>query len=224
MAPVQKRKTLPLLAAGLAGLMALSGCATDGAYSGMDVGVGYYGGGGYYDPWYGPAGYGPSGYGYGGWYDDYYYPGNGYYVYDRRGARHRWSDSQRSYWERRREAHRGDRDGNWRDGDRGNRPGWQGRPNGNWQGRPRDGQADAGRGDGRRTWGGTRGQWRNDGAANSGEPQRRSWQGSGAPSAAPPSAPPTVRGEGGNRSWGRGGGRGDGDGGSGAHTGPRYRR
>ncbi|MDR2836959.1 MAG: hypothetical protein LBV49_00030 [Azonexus sp.] len=63
----------------------LSGCVADG-YGG--IGIGY--GGGYY------------GGGYFGWYDDFYYPGSGYYVYDRHGARHPWNDGQRRYWEGRR--------------------------------------------------------------------------------------------------------------------------
>src|SRR3546814_1750331 len=43
---------------------------------------------------------------YGGWYDGYYYPGSGYYVYNRSGHRQRWSEGQRRYWEGRREARR----------------------------------------------------------------------------------------------------------------------
>lgn len=103
----KRRIPLKLILAGLASTVVLGGCATDGyGYGGMSMGSGYYGGGPYYDPYYGPAGY--YGGGYGGWYNDYYYPGRGYYVYDRRGSRHRWSDSQRAYWERRRE--------NWKNG------------------------------------------------------------------------------------------------------------
>jgi len=34
-----------------------------------------------------------------GWYDGYYYPGSGYYVYDQHRNAHRWSDAQRRYWE-----------------------------------------------------------------------------------------------------------------------------
>jgi hypothetical protein len=92
----------------------LSGCAY-GPYGGLGVGVGYgngydrYYGNGYYGGGYpyGYAGYNsPYGYGYGspyyGWYDGYYYPGTGYYVYDRYRNRTRWSDAQRRYWERRR--------------------------------------------------------------------------------------------------------------------------
>ena len=33
-----------------------------------------------------------------GWYDGFYYPGTGYYIYDRRGTRHRWSTRYRDYW------------------------------------------------------------------------------------------------------------------------------
>jgi hypothetical protein len=108
----------------------LSGCATyglGGGYGGYGgyggVSVGY--GNGYYDPYYDGygsryAGYGygsPYGYGYGspygyggygygspyfGWYDNFYYPGVGYYVYNRSGNRYRWTDAQRRYWESRR--------------------------------------------------------------------------------------------------------------------------
>lgn len=118
MAPVAfKKNKIALLAAGLAGLLTLGGCATDGyGYGGVDVGYpGYAYNDGYYDGYYGPAGY--YGGGYGGWYNDFYYPGGGYYVYDRRGARHRWTDQQRSYWQQHRQDHRGD--------DRGPNNGWQ---------------------------------------------------------------------------------------------------
>jgi len=83
-----------LMAAGLVGIMALTGCGYGDGYGGMAIGAGY--GGGYYDGY----GYGPGGYG--GWYDDFYYPGSGCYVYDRAGTRHRWNDRQRGYWEGRR--------------------------------------------------------------------------------------------------------------------------
>lgn len=129
------RRTLAALA--LASGLALGGCAYDDGYGygGVSVGTGYYGGygGGYYDPYWGPANY-PGGY---GWYDGFYYPGNGYYVYDRGGRRHRWSDGQRRYWEGRRGREWRDRGRNW---DRDGRPDWRGndgRP-GNWA-RPRPG-------------------------------------------------------------------------------------
>ena len=95
--------------------VALSGCAYgDYGYGGLGVGLGYgdgYYGNGYYGANYGPyGGYGayPGYYGglgsYYGWYDDYYYPGTGYYVYDSYRRPHMWSDSQRSYWTRRRQS------------------------------------------------------------------------------------------------------------------------
>ncbi len=83
----------PLRTAALAAVAA-SACraaAYNGLYSGVGVGVGN----GYYDPYYGSGygyGYGAGypGYGYGsgfnsywGWNDGFYYPGTGYYVYDR---------------------------------------------------------------------------------------------------------------------------------------------
>lgn len=84
----------------LAATLALGACSTyDGyGYSGVSVGYGSYGG--YASPYY-------------GWYDGFYYPGTGYYVYDRYGSRHRWGDRHRRYWESR----RGDRRvrDNWSD-------------------------------------------------------------------------------------------------------------
>lgn len=82
------RNMILIAAAGLG----LTACGyNDGyGYGGLSVG---YGGGGYYRPYYGS---------YYGWYDDYYYPGIGFYIYDRRGYRHRWSDRHRRYWEGRR--------------------------------------------------------------------------------------------------------------------------
>lgn len=95
-------------AALLASSLALGGCMDDGyGYGGVNVG---YGPPGYYD--YGDYGYAPY-----GWYDGYYYPGNGYWLYDRGGSRHRWNDGHRRYWEQRR-AHSRD----WRGPS--NRP-WQ---------------------------------------------------------------------------------------------------
>jgi hypothetical protein len=56
--------------------------------------------------YYGRHGYAGASIGYAspyyGWYDDYYYPGVGAYVYERSGVRHRWNDSQRRYWQSRR--------------------------------------------------------------------------------------------------------------------------
>lgn len=97
-------------------------CTEDGyGYSGVSVGyssAGYYDG---YDPYYR---YGPSSYF--GWYGDYYYPGTGYYVYDRYRRPHRWNDGQRRYWYDRGREWRGDRRENWRgfDNRRGERRDW----------------------------------------------------------------------------------------------------
>lgn len=93
------------LAMTAAAAAALAGCTTYG-YDGVStrVSVGYGSGyGGYYgDPY--------SRNPYYGWYDGYYYPGAGYYVYDRYGSRHRWSDRHRQHWERYR---RHDARANW---------------------------------------------------------------------------------------------------------------
>ena len=79
--------------------LGLVGCSSyyDGyGYNRVSVGLGSYGS--YYQPYY-------------GWYDGYYYPGTGYYIYDRYGSRYRWGDRYRNYWESRRPS-RGYRD-NW---------------------------------------------------------------------------------------------------------------
>jgi hypothetical protein len=87
---------IPFISLAAAGALALGGCA----YGGYGVGLGY--GGGYGSGYYGDYGYGPYGYGYGspyyGWYDDFYYPGAGVYVYDSYRRPHMWNDRQRSYW------------------------------------------------------------------------------------------------------------------------------
>lgn len=109
----------PLRAAAIAAAaLGLSAC---GANYGFGIGTP-----GYYDPYYGgygyksgygynvgyggysPYGYSPygysrygSGYGYSpyfGWHDGYYYPGTGYYVYDRYRRPYRWSGTQERYW------------------------------------------------------------------------------------------------------------------------------
>lgn len=84
------------LALGAALLAGLGACADD--YAG-GYGRGYYGA---VAPYY-------------GWYGDYYYPGTGYYVYDRYRVARRWSDRDRDYWSARRNGWRGGpvRD-NWR--------------------------------------------------------------------------------------------------------------
>jgi hypothetical protein len=100
----------------VAATVTLAGCAYDGyGYGGVSVGYndGYYYDD-YYDPYYGGYGYYDSWYGapYYGWYNGFYYPGIGIYIYDRHGKRHRWNDHHRRHWEgRRRGNHPGQ--GNW---------------------------------------------------------------------------------------------------------------
>jgi hypothetical protein len=63
---------------------------------------------------------------YWGWYDDYYYPGTGFYVYNNHRRRIRWNDDQRRYWEARHSGWRGPNGSirrNWRDFNRTRGPG-----------------------------------------------------------------------------------------------------
>ena len=93
----------------LTAAVGLTGCASYGygggyGYNGVSVGISS----GYYDPYYGygydiPVYRYGGGYPYYGWYDGFYYPGTGYYVYDRYRRPHRWSDRHRRYWTTRRE-------------------------------------------------------------------------------------------------------------------------
>ena len=80
-----------------AATLGLGGCVAYDEYgyptSSVSVGVGYG------DPYY-------------GWYDDRYYPGAGYYVYDRYGDRYYISDRHRDYWWARR-AHNRNYAYNW---------------------------------------------------------------------------------------------------------------
>lgn len=90
---------LPAIALALAATLGLSACYEDGyGYGGLSVGYG--------DGYYGRPYYGGYGYPYYGWYDGFYYPGTGYYVYDRYRRAHRWTDAQRNYWEWRRKGSR----------------------------------------------------------------------------------------------------------------------
>ena len=90
----------------LAATASLGACSTYGGHGRTYASIGYSSGGHYpYSSRYSP-------YDYYGWYGDYYYPGTGYYVFDRSGHRHRWNDSQRRYWEGRRGDRRGQRE-NW---------------------------------------------------------------------------------------------------------------
>nr|MBP6379102.1 hypothetical protein [Sphingorhabdus sp.] len=176
----------------------------------------------YYDCDY-RGGFYNIGYG-GGWYQDYWYPGYGFYIFDRGGRRYNMHDNHRRYWAGRRHEwyreHHRNRDGH--DGRRGheNRRNYNGGANGNigWpeqhggrveDRRPREGyrdpnavsngQPDVGQRDRRRE--GRRSEGRGE--------RRRDWQqnGQGAvqqvPPVATPQAQPPARGDRG--SWRRGG-------------------
>jgi len=119
----------PAFLAGAA--LSLGGCM----YGGLGVGIsdGYYGdgyvNGGYVNGRYNCDPYSPfdtyyacdSGYGFanigfgGGWYDRYYYPGYGRFVFDNRGYRHAMKNHHRRHWAKKRAEHgthharRGDR-------------------------------------------------------------------------------------------------------------------
>jgi len=94
----------------LGAAIGLSACTTGlgyGPYGGSGVSVGINSG--YYDPYYDGYGYGygysRAGYGYTpywGWYDGFYYPGTGYYVYDRYRRPRHWTEAERRYWNEKR--------------------------------------------------------------------------------------------------------------------------
>lgn len=156
---MSKRFTRPLaIAFGALATTMLSGCYDGGVY-----GAGYasrgdcaarYGDGWYnydghaYDDGYGYDCYDASDYGGGfvqigfggGWYDNYYYPGHGLWMFDRYRNRYPLRDHYLNYWGGRRAwwKHHGKRG----DG-KPHRPGWQ---------RDRDHDDDRGRGDGRPYW------------------------------------------------------------------------
>ncbi|MCC2979260.1 hypothetical protein [Sphingomonas sp. IC4-52] len=92
-----KRFSLIALISGLA--FGTAACTDGYGYGGASLG---YGSAYYADPYYADAGWGGYGPGYGstfGWYNDFYYPGTGVYVYDRFRRPHRWNDAQRRYWQ-----------------------------------------------------------------------------------------------------------------------------
>ena len=83
----------------LAASAGLAACTSYGPYGGSSVGVGVgygsgyggYGGYGYGSPYY-------ASYPYYGWYDGFYYPGAGYWLYDPWGHRHPITKRQSDYW------------------------------------------------------------------------------------------------------------------------------
>jgi hypothetical protein len=193
------RLSVLLLGSGLT----LGACAYDDGYGYGGVSARYGGGYGsgwcdpYFDDCYGAA-YDP----WFGWYDGYYYPGWGYYVYDRYRRPYAWNDYQRRYWESRR-YHWRDRDWNdprwerwdhwddrdwrrdrrWRGRD-GDRRRWRDRRRGDWNGgagpataggdaAPRS-SGEAFQRESGRDWSGARSGARESGARSSG----RAWRGS----------------------------------------------
>ena len=89
-------------------------CSPYSGYGSYGLGYGGYGGYDRYGFPVGGYGYGSRyGYGYGsrygcmdpyfGWNNGYYYPGTGYYVYDRYRRPYVWTDEQRRYWSERRQ-------------------------------------------------------------------------------------------------------------------------
>jgi len=148
-----KKRLLAIAALGMG--TALAGCTGMGdyGYGGVGYASDYYGGG------YGGAGYGTGYYGsglgtgyygggLGGWYNDFYYPGTGVYVFDRGGRRSQWNDGQRRYWQNRGQQGRpgygrpnGVNPPRWNGGRPGVRPdGQHGRPGQGWNGGRPDGQ------------------------------------------------------------------------------------
>ena len=115
---------IPFISLLAASSLALGGCAYNGLGMGLGYGYGDYGYGygnygyssyGYYgSPYYSRLGYGSPYYGLGsygswygspwGWYDNFYYPGTGIYVYDVYRRPYVWTDSQKRYWTTRRQA------------------------------------------------------------------------------------------------------------------------
>lgn len=159
----------------IAATAALGACTAYDGYGGTRVSVGYSSGG-YYP-------YGYSRYPYYGWYDGFYYPGTGYYIYDDYGRRYRWSDRHRHYWEGRRGhyrdhhdnwgGYRRDRDGRYRDRDYRND-----QRRGEWRRSPDDprsvtGERRSDRGEARAERRSNRGEARSERRSNRGEARNR---------------------------------------------------
>jgi hypothetical protein len=190
------------------GAATLGGCAySDGYGYGYGVSAGYGTRGGGCDPYYG-CDYGYGGYddyGYGdpwyGWYNGFYYPGIGIYIFDQWGRRYRWNDDYRRYWEGRRGHYQGR---NWNDRQWERWDGYRNRGSqgatpdrGNWQDRRgraqyRDNRSSA------EPWNEHQGQWR--------QRSTQAPQSAQQPQSAQPAQPAYPRGN-----WG-GGRRGGGEG------------
>lgn len=122
MTKISKKLALRL-AALCAVTIGLSGCTYGMGLGYYDDGYAYYDCDPYsqFDSYYAcDNGYGFYNIGFGGgWYDSYWYPGYGYYIFDNYGRRHNMGDHHRRYWGERRQQwsreHRG-RDGRHRGG------------------------------------------------------------------------------------------------------------
>ena len=80
-----------------AAALSVSACASaDGLYGGGDVGYGY----GYDNFDCAPYGYSYGGLGYCGWYNGFFYPGYGAFVFDRDHHQHRMTGDQHNYFSR----------------------------------------------------------------------------------------------------------------------------
>ena len=129
---VKGSKSLLKAAVLLAASAGLSGCvydvglgyASDSYYNDGYASNGYYNDGygcdpyGRYDAYYDcdyRQGFGNIGFG-GGWYDNYYYPGYGFFLFDQVGRRYPMRDHHRRYWGERRQYHYREQRGRNRDG------------------------------------------------------------------------------------------------------------
>lgn len=105
-----KKLVKPALLGGA--MLSLGACAYDGSsYGGGSYGDGYVNRAGYgcdpyapFDDYYAcDDGYGYANIGFGGgWYDSFYYPGYGTYIFDRRGSRYAMQRNHRRHWARQR--------------------------------------------------------------------------------------------------------------------------
>jgi hypothetical protein len=127
-----KKALLRIAALGVAGL-SLSGCVYDLGAGLYDTGYNNYDCDPYspWDRYYDcDYGYGFSNIGYGGgWYDNYYYPGYGIFVFDSYGSRYNMRDDYRRYWSNQRYGwYRGQGGGHGRGYGQGGRDHYQNAP------------------------------------------------------------------------------------------------
>jgi hypothetical protein len=90
---------LPTIAGVLLGACAGSSALAQAAPGGLGYDAPYYDPGACWEDGWSGSSVMP----YCGWYDGFFYPGTGIYVYDRNRGPHVWSDGQQHYWSGRRE-------------------------------------------------------------------------------------------------------------------------